>query len=263
MMRLGETPDPVTQDVRNQILRDIQYGRDLKAKADGRVAIIPIGRTTPFSEDQARFEAAGTAYAQTEAGVRALENRLTSTSGPYWMDLTQAEKDNLALWLEAAKELDAVTYRHYPTSVETDVKKVVLLVIGVGAIFSPLIFSKSADVGLPFMPQGALPFDVAPRGHQRPLREEGAPLLTRSVQPTLPAPVYSAPSVETGRMTEPIQATASVVTRSGFNPPPRFSKGFGPAGSPARTGASTGIPVNVMRRSDGQQRFIYPKPRSS
>jgi hypothetical protein len=264
-MRLG-APEPINQDLRNQILGEIKAGRDLKAKTDQRAASAPAGRANPFDADQAAYQAALTGYAQSNPTVTTLENRLSSTAGPYWMDLTDAEKNSLALWNESLKDLDEITRKHYPTSGEMDLKKAALFAIAIGAIFGPLLFTKQTGSGFPFSmipTPPELPFGRIPQGLPAPVRVEAPGMPYRQVERVaLPAaaerPVSTLPQVDTYRV-------PSVVSRPGYVPPPRFSRGFsdrGGAQAPAGTPDLQRITGNVMRRPEGGRSFIYPKGRS-
>jgi hypothetical protein len=275
-MRLGEAePRPVNLDRRNQILRDIAYGRKLIADSNARIATVPAGRPRPFEEDQAAYEASIVALRQTDPTVTTLETRLTVEQGPYWKDMTQQEIEALALWTEAAKQLNDLTSEHYPSPMEMDIKKAILMVIGVGAFFAPLLFTKEGgDVGFPFrvLPNPPeLPFDRAPQA--LPYRSQTPALpyrgggMVQVPSRAVPAISYQAPAA----VESPVPDRPSVVARSGYTPPPRFSRGFAvaPGGSsgeapvrmPPLPGAMSPIPRPPRSEGGGgERRYIYPKP---
>jgi hypothetical protein len=263
-MRLGETA-PISLDDRNQLLRDIAYGRGLLSKGFGRTATIPADRPLPYEGDQPAYDAAAKAVQQTDPIVTALETRLKASVGPYWKDLTQQEKDAFALWTEAAKQIDAVSYKHFPSPLEMDFKKAILMVIGVGAFFVQLLLTKEEDTGFPFrvLPKPPeLPFDRAPRA--LPMRSEVPALPYRGSTAIVPVPGRG-PAFVTATPIETPVGIPAVAARSGYSPPPRFSKGFAPSpvgALPARGAVMpSGLPSPSGPGREG--RFIYPKPTPS
>lgn len=262
-MRLSAETGAINQDLRDQLLRDIQYGRELQAATNKRVATIPAGRPTPpFNSDQAAYDAALKGFQQSDPAVTALEKRLTEMPGPYWKDLTAQERDAMALWTESLKQMDTVSKSHYPTSLEMDIKKAILLAIGVGALFGPLLFTEASDAGFPFrvLPKPPeLPFERAPMTLPRPVRTEA---------PALPYRASNLPAtpVTIRRTEETASPIPSVVSRPGYTAPTRFSRGFTPGSSPSAA-APVAAPASggglSMRPGGGERRFIYPKPRTS
>ena len=265
-MRLGaDGSAAINQDSRDQILRDIQHGHELQAAAAKRAATVPAGRLTPFGADQAAYEAAVNGVNTSSATVTALEKRLTASPGPYWNEMTPAEKEELALWLESLSQLDAITSKYYPSPFEMDLKKGILLAIGVGAFVAPLLFTESSDEGFPFrvLPKPPHLPDRAPMELPAPVRT-AAPALTMRPRPEV-EPVAAVTYQPQGALPSSVPSVAS---RPGYSPPPRFSRGFSSnpsAPSAPSSGPSSTISVTASRiptRPDtGERRYIYPKPK--
>lgn len=259
--KLADGSGPINQDSRDQILRDIQYGRDLQVKVNQRVASIPPGRPTPFNSNQAAYEAALQGFSDTDRDVLALEARLKNVQGPYWNDMTAAEKDDLALWTESLKQMDAITAAHYPTPFEMDIKKAILLVIGIGSFLIPLFVGPETDSdGFPIrvIPNPpALPFDRVPEELPKPVRPAMSPVVSRL--PMSPSAIPATPVI----VQERLQERPSLPIRPGYEMPPRFTRGFSSdSESPERVRVPSNA-GNIPIRPPGEHRFVYPKPRTT
>lgn len=250
-MRLGVEAEPINLDQRNNILAEIAAGRAVQTDVNTRMLSIPMGQPTPFGPDQTAFEAAFKGFQETEPGVTALYTRLSGSQGPYWRDLTSQEGSALALWSESIRQMNSISAKYFPTPTEMDVKKLILLAIGVGAIFGTLLFTEDKP-GSSIFSLFPRPSSLLPPGVERAPRGLPVPAMA----PMRPGLTYGGSQVTTSPIPAATARTASAlpnVARQGYVPS-RFSRGFeGGSREPASAGA-------IAHRPQGQ-RFVYPKPR--
>jgi hypothetical protein len=252
MRQLGGN-EPITLDVRNQLLGMIQQGKLVREKADTRVSLIPKGYPNPFAGDQAAYEAALKGYAMSAPTVASLEARLLGMPGPYWVDLTAQEKEALALWNESLKDIDKITKAYYPTPGEMDFQKLILLAIGAGAILGPIFLTRGGDEGLAFSFLPDLSIDRVPKGLPASLRPQGAPLQSRAMDRVeRPVQAFQPP------MAPPRAPGVTVTPRPGFNPPPRFSRPFAESRGISNEGVAR-VPGGMVRRAEGVRPFSPPR----
>lgn len=255
-MRLSADSSPINQDSRDQLLRDIQYGRGLQNKINERVATIPQGRPNPYNGDQQAYDAALVSFKQYDPSVTILQDRLQAYPGPYWNDLTVAEKEAMTVWTKSLESMDSITASYFPTKFEMDIKKAILFVIGLGSFIAPLFFTEdTGEEGFPFrvIPQPPeLPFDRVPKGLPRPMRTESLPMRPRLSPSEIPVSESIVQSTPMPGLTQIPGGTKS------SNIDNRFSRDF--SMRPVGSGLKPTMPAHAPIRTPGERRYVYPKP---
>lgn len=138
--RMGE--DFINQDRRDIILESIREARGIAADLDARAAAIPpelMGPAGPMKADANRYVELVRNRAVLERTVAALESRLGS-AGPMWPALTEAEQRGLENYIAVVDNQAAILDKYFPTRTSTDAQKIGLLAVGIGALFSPLLW---------------------------------------------------------------------------------------------------------------------------
>jgi len=142
--RLGQ--NVLDRERRDDILKSIAEARAIAGEVDERVAALPAWAKAPGSplgEDLQKLLDAGEQRKRVEPVVTRIEQRL-STGGPLWTVLTGEEKAAFDQWIAALAMQDSVLVKHAPTEWEKDVRRMVLLALSVGAIFSPLLWTEES-----------------------------------------------------------------------------------------------------------------------
>lgn len=146
--RMGE--DFINQDRRDVILEAIRDARGIASDLDARAAAIPpelMGPAGPMKADANRYVELIRNRAVLERTVAALESRLAS-AGPMWPALTEAEQRGLENYIAVVDNQAAILDRYFPTRASTDAQKIGLLAIGIGALFSPLLWESEGTWSL-------------------------------------------------------------------------------------------------------------------
>lgn len=169
-MRLGAEPY-MDATRRIEILNQISTGRANEVRVLEVIQSLPAWVEAPFQADQPAFNAALKTYQTTEPVVRNIENRLMTTPGPVWKELTQEELAALSNWSKAVDQLYAYVNMYFPSETQQYIGQVALLAIAVGAFLAP-IFLDEPEKGL------ALPFDLEPPTFPSTPRAQRLPLTT-------------------------------------------------------------------------------------
>jgi hypothetical protein len=249
--------DFMGNDRRLQILKIIGDTRGDEQSIIKRLEGMPNWLQKPFGADQGKFDAALSQFKANDAAVAAIESRLTTQPGPNWKELSPEETAALQDWVDAADQLDGLTSKYYPLESEKDWKKLLLLGIGVTAIFAPLFFTEGEDgFRMPRVKPPALPESVTPSA-RRTLPPAGGPA---------PSPFMPRPDV-----IRPVATTFRVPSPAPFRPagaPPSFMRPSAPPpGAPASpvTSSSPRSPLAPPGTSPvhGASRFTYPRFRNA
>jgi hypothetical protein len=142
---MGE--DFINQDRRDVILEGIREARGIASELDARASAIPpelMGPAGPMKADANRYMELVRNRAVLERQVSALESRLGS-AGPMWPALTEAERKGLENYIAVVDNQAAILDRYFPTRTSTDAQKIGLLAVGIGALFSPLLWESEGS----------------------------------------------------------------------------------------------------------------------
>lgn len=224
-LALGE--NRIDVEMHDRILAQIAAGREKQTHIIEVMSGLPSWATKPFEGDQDAFNAALKSFQAADPTVTALEQRLTNEPGPIWRNFTPEEETALANWTKAVDDMGAVVEKYFPSNIAKDLRNIVLLLVGVGAIFGPLLWttdeSEPRKFGIrpPLPPTGARP---APAPGPLPLPPGVLPFRP----PAPPAPGVMRPAVMTFAPGVPIPPPGSAAI-----PTPRFARPLtSPAGGP-------------------------------
>ena len=146
--RMGE--DFINQDRRDIILAGIREARGIARELDERAAAIPenlMGPDGPMKADANRYKEIIRNRAAFERQVVATEARL-GNPGPMWPALTQAEQNGLENYIAIVDQQGAILDKYFPSRTSTDAQKIGLLAVGIGALFSPLLWESEGSWSL-------------------------------------------------------------------------------------------------------------------
>jgi hypothetical protein len=243
-LSLGE--DTIDAEARDRVLGRIAQGRENQVLITSKLGALPSWVTVPFQDDQEAFNVAIKAFQEADPTVTALEHRLSSEPGPVWRNLSPQEEAALTNWTKSADTMASLVERHYPSDITKDIKNIALLLIGVGAIFGPLLWTSDGESASdlfrlrPLVPSGPRPMGpFGPVPTALPLPPGVLPFRPPMAAP--PPPGVLRPSVTTFAPGMPIPPPGTIPGVPSPTPMPRFARPLMP---PA--GAAPGT-------------FIYPR----
>lgn len=149
---LGE--DVLDQESRNAILKAIGEARAVARDVDTRLAALPgwaLAPDSPLGEDRQRLLDATQVRRANEPAVTGIEQRLLAPSA-MWPALSVDEKASLDAWIGAVAEQGDVLDKYLPSELTKDLRKLALLVIGMGSLFAPLLWTEEGPPGRPILP---------------------------------------------------------------------------------------------------------------
>lgn len=234
---MAENETFMDTEKRSVLLREIASGRSKEAEVAAALSVIPPEMTVPFGKDQEAFNQALKAFQQNDPVVRQIDMRLTTSTGPYWKDLSQQERTALSIWSSSSGQMLSLVRKHFPSQTAKDFEKIILAVIGVGALVAPLFLTPNGDA--PFFP-----IRIGP-----PALPESIKATERPVLPRLEIDRRS-PFFRPGPRTEEAPAFRRPL-------PPRPEGPSAPVTSRAPEGPSTPI---SRRGVPAGHRFVFPKP---
>ncbi len=167
--------DPIGESERNAVLKIISDGRAKLASVSERLITIPGWLQQPMKDDQAEFDAAFREYQRHDPVVISLDQRLRIDQGPLWRPLSDQEKASLDAWTAGIDTMSQISARYFPTSTESDIKKIVLLVLGVAAFAAPLFLTED----VPHQPMRLWPKPPALPPWSKPSSVPRLPMVSR------------------------------------------------------------------------------------
>lgn len=175
--------DVLDRDNRDAILKAIADARSVARDVDARLGALPpwvLAPGSPLGEDLKRLTDAAQIRRVNEVFIAHLERRL-SAPGPIWPILSADEKKAFDAWIGAISAQNDILGKLMPSDTEKDIQKVALFVIGMGALFSPLLWTEDAEPGR--KPIGPIrpPSWFAPNGRPHIPMAPPAPAPTTSV----------------------------------------------------------------------------------
>lgn len=267
--------DVLDRDSRDAVLKAIADARSVARDVDARLGALPpwaLAPGSPLGEDLKRLTDASQIRQVNEVFVAQLERRL-SGPGPIWTLLSVDEKKAFDAWIGAISVQNDILGKLMPSETEKDIQKVVLFVLGLGALFSPLLWTEDAEperkpIG-PIRP----PSWFAPNGRPRIPMAPPAPAPTTSVfrpttfrptsstvfqqRPAMPtAPITSADLMKIQIPVNPFQGTGPAaaapireVAPGVFRAAPRVATGrpLAPLGPPSGPGPSMPVYPRFQR----------------
>lgn len=189
LRRMGE--DYIDQDRRDAILEGIKEARAIAADLDERTAELSAemkSASGPMGTDANKYRLTVQTRIQMEPQVAVVEQRLSSP-GPMWTDLTAAEQKVLTDYVATVDAQAALLNKYFPTRVSKDAQKIALLAIGIGAIFSPLLWEtgESWSMHVPGWPGRPSQAMVPQRSQERFDYESRRPSWTPQMPAAAPA----------------------------------------------------------------------------
>lgn len=189
---LGADGQPLDAEARERILNQIAQGREKQVLVTEQLTSLPSWAQAPFQEEQKAFNDALKAFQDADPTVSALEKRLSTEPGPIWRNLSSQEEEALADWTKAADTMGGLVEKYFPSESLKDIRKIALLLLGVGAIFGPLLWTEDEGEA---RAKGWLRPLIPPTG-PRPQAMPAGPLpLPPGVLPFRPAGAPPAPGV--------------------------------------------------------------------
>lgn len=135
------------RDGRDAILKAIADARSVARDVDARLGALPpwaLAPGSPLGEDLQRLTDAAQIRQVSEVIITQLERRL-SGPGPIWNILSADERKAFDAWIGAISVQNDILGKLMPSETEKDIQKVALFVIGLGALFSPLLWTEDAE----------------------------------------------------------------------------------------------------------------------
>lgn len=225
--RIGVS-DVLDQEGRDEILKAIADARVVARDVDQRLAALPawaVAPDSPLGADVDRLTNAARARRENELAVMQIEARL-SARGPVWASLSAGERAALDAWIGAIATQNDVLGKYMPTEAERNFRKVVLGLVGMGALFAPLLWTEDVDE------------------KRKPLRPIRPPeWLVPGAPPPLPLPPpVMRPPGPPGALFRP-PGMAPSVRPPLVGPPPAARPAFAPSAAPAAAVS----PIELMR----------------
>lgn len=174
--RLGQ--EYIDSDRRDTILGSIREIRGIASGLDERASAIPeIGSPTgPLGADAQVYKDVLQKRARMEPLVLAVEQKL-SGPGPVW-NIAPGDPKTILDYVAVVDQQAAILDKHVPTQASKDAQKLVLLAVGVVAIFAPLLWETGKGWAFPPVPESVkpTPAQIIDRTYQESARAVQVPV---------------------------------------------------------------------------------------
>lgn len=144
---LAEDPKVLDLEARNSILKALADAKNVAKDVDVRLATLPAwayAENSPLGADRQKLMDAARERQLAAPIVSQLETRLT-VNGPIWANLSAMESQSLKSWIGAVATQGDILDKYMPTEGQKELRTFVLLGIGLGAIFGPLLFTQDVE----------------------------------------------------------------------------------------------------------------------